>query len=187
MVFDFSASSSLGGGVTVSSPPTGSGAPVGTNRVFGYAVIKDTGGTVGIATLSGSDHIVPLSPASLTLLSASSNNAATDYTTAGIASPLAWSNGITVRSVNSLTFDTVGGNQIVNMGAVGNTLTISSGALGFTGVNNGTLLGGQVGASGSEVFVHQNGAGTLSINSPVSGGAGSLVKFGAATSTTSAA
>ena len=72
------------------------------------------------------------------------------------ASPLLWSNGVTARSVNSLTFDTTAGAQTVNLGAATtNVLTLTSGALQLVGANNGTLTGGQVGASNSELVVQQ--------------------------------
>jgi len=64
------------------------------------------------------------------VLADNTNSASGDYTTLGMASnPLLWSNGITTRSVNSLTFDPSGGSQIVNMGPVGNVLNVSSGAI----------------------------------------------------------
>jgi len=44
-----------------------------------------------------------------------------------------------------------------------------------------TLVGGQLGATHSEVIVHQHGSGVLTVVSPVSGGTGSLIKLGTGT------
>jgi autotransporter-associated beta strand protein len=172
VLFDISA----GGGAVIPTSATGSG----TNNILGYATVND--GTVGMAQISGGNIIRFDSAALATTLADNSNTATTDYTTLGMASnPLAWSNGITTRSVNSLTFDTSGGAQTVHMGAVGNALTLTSGAIQFIGANNGTLLGGQVGASNAELIVQQNGTGIFGINSPISSGTGSLTKLGTGT------
>ena len=167
-----------GAGSSLPTSATGSG----TNNLLGWSSVTDSAGT-GIGYVNGGLIQRFNATASGTMLTVSSDSATTDFHTNGISSPLAWDNSgaLTARSVNSLTFDTSGGAQTVHMGAAGNVLTISSGALGFTGANNGTLLGGQVGANNSEVIVHQNGAGVLAINSPISGGTGSLIKLGTGT------
>ncbi len=155
---------------------TGSGS--GTKNVLWYATVDD-GTATGMARISGS-NIVRL--ATFSTLADNSDSAATDFTTFGMASnPLAWSNAITIRSVNSLTFDASAASQTVHMGAATNILTLASGAIQKINGNDATLLGGQIGADNSEVIVHQHGTGTLFLNSPISSGTGSLIKLGSGT------
>ncbi|MEI9897818.1 MAG: autotransporter-associated beta strand repeat-containing protein [Chthoniobacter sp.] len=157
----------------------------GVNGVLGYALVKDGSGT-GLARISGG-NISRLT--SFTALTASSDDTIAgpfrDYTTLGVGS-LTWTAGgsLTDRWVDSLTLDTNSGGGTIDMGAATNVLTLASGALVFQGGNaSETLTGGQVGATGSEVIVHQlgTGTGTLTISSLLSGGAGSLLKDGAGT------
>lgn len=154
----------------------------GTSGILPWASVKDATGAVWLAQVSGG-NIVAYSPTvSAAVLADNSNNAATDYTSAGMAAnPLLWSNGITARAVNSLTVDTTAGAQTINLGAATNVLTLTSGALQVVGANNATLTGGQVGAANAELIVQQNAAGVLTVNSLVSGGTGSLLKLGAGT------
>jgi len=78
--------------------------------VLGYATIND--GTVGMAYASGT-NIVRLSSFSGGILADNTNDGANDYTTAGMAAnPLLWSNTLTTRSVNSLTFDPSAASQV---------------------------------------------------------------------------
>jgi autotransporter-associated beta strand protein len=144
--------------------------------VLGYASVTDSVGS-GLAYQDGT-NIVRLATFSGGTLTDVTDNAANDFTTAGITTPLPWSNGISTRSVNSLTIDTTSGAQVVDMGATANVLTLTSGAIQMVGANDATLRGGRVGATGAEVIVQQHGAGTLTLGSALSGGAGSLVKLG---------
>src|SRR5262249_18872700 len=143
----------------------------------------DSGGTLGMGQINGSNQIVRLDTHSLPFLSSSSNSATTDFTTwltiynLGSQGTLDWTNGgtLTNRAVNSLTIDTSAdsGAVTINMGASTNVLTITSNAIQFMGPQNATLTGGQVGATGSEVIVDQLGGGILTISSLLSGGTGS--------------
>ncbi len=51
----------------------------------------------------------------------------------------------------------------------------------FQGPNNETIFGGQIGATNSELDIHQLGGGLLMIASPLVGGTGSVVKDGSGT------
>ncbi|MGB8167670.1 MAG: autotransporter-associated beta strand repeat-containing protein, partial [Chthoniobacteraceae bacterium] len=182
-LFDYSSVTSGSRTATVSNIPTGTGGATGTNNILGYADVKDSGGVTGLAYVDGSNNISRFDSATLaTVLADNSDSATTDYTTLGMASnPLLWSNAITTRSVNSLTLDPSAGSQTVHMGAVGNVLTLTSNAIQKINANDATLLGGQIGANNSEVIVHQNGTGTLFLNSPISSGTGALSKLGSGT------
>ena len=159
------------GNATLTSSPTLTG------DILGYALVKDTTGT-GFATVSGG-NVVRYDDTMGANLADNSNDSSVNFTTLGTASgTLAWSNGLTNRAVNSLTIDTTNNFGTIDMGASGNVLSLTSGAILFRGANNEVLTGGQVGAAGSEVIVHQVGTGTLTINSPISSGAGSLIKDG---------
>ncbi len=156
-----------GGGVLLTS----------ATGLLGFATLTDAAGT-GAAYQDGT-NIVRLSSFSGGVLADDTNNAANDYTTAGMASnPLLWSNGLTTRSVNSLTIDTASGSQVVDMGAVGNLLTLTSGLLQMVGSNDATLRGGRIGESGSDLIVQQHGTGMLTLGSAIGGGSGGLIKLG---------
>jgi autotransporter-associated beta strand protein len=176
---DFGSTITRGAGGTVAFDISAVGAAIASSlasgSVLGYATVND--GTTGMAITNGTNIVRMTSFSGGTLLDGS-NNAASDFTTLGSTNPLAWSNGITTRSVNSLTFDASAGSQIVNMGAVSNVLSLTSGAIQKINANDATLFGGQIGANNSEVIVQQNGTGTLFLNSPVSSGTGSLTKLG---------
>jgi autotransporter-associated beta strand protein len=115
-----------------------------------------------------------------TILATTSNSGTINYTTLNStysSGTLSWSSGITTRSVNSLTIDTTNTGGTIDMGASSNILTLSGAAILFRGANNAILQGGQVNAN---FVVHQTGAGTLTINSLISG-ATKLVKDGTGT------
>ena len=168
------------GGVVLLDSSAGGSLLTAATGVLGYASVTDAVGT-GLAYQGGA-NITRLTSYSGGTLADNSNSASADFTTAGMAAnPLLWSNGLTTRSVNSLTFDSSLGSQVVRMGAAGNILTVTSGAIQKVGANDATLAGGQVGAANSEVIVQQNGTGTLFLNSLLSGGTGSFTKMGAGT------
>ncbi|MDB6076203.1 MAG: hypothetical protein JWO89_3843, partial [Verrucomicrobiaceae bacterium] len=155
-----------------------------TGGLLGYATVTDGTGS-GTALVSGG-NIIRFTAAGATTLTSTSNGAGTDFTTLSNSGTLAWDNGTPLvnfnRSVNSLTFDATGNSgQTTHMGMASNVLTLTSGVIQVFGSGNATLLGGQVGANNSEVFAHQDGTGTFAINSPISSGTGSLIKFGAGT------
>ena len=79
-------------------------------------------------------------------------------------------------TTNSLKIITTQAGQALNLS--GNTLTLSSGGLLFAGSNNYAIQSGQLGASGAELIVQQQGSGVLTVNSPISSGSGSLTKAG---------
>ena len=187
--------------IDYSSPTTGTaqvvtaGVTTGatlTGGLYGWALVKDSNGVTGFATRSaavGTQAITRYDDATLaTTLADNSNVAATNFTTLGstyTSGTLAWSNGITTRSVNSLTLDTTNSGGVLEMGAAANVLTITSGGVLFKGANNLTLQGGQLGATTAEVIVHQTSAsGTLTIASIIgqpTGTPGVLTKDGPGT------
>ena len=95
---------------------------------------------------------------------------------------LDWTNGglLTNRAVHRLILDTTLSGGTIDMGAPTNILTLTSGEIQFSGPNNLTLTGGQIGATGSAVYLTTSGASTLTLGSPLSGGAGSLSISGSA-------
>jgi fibronectin-binding autotransporter adhesin len=165
--------------IDLSSANTGTRAVTTTaaDGVLGYALVTDASGT-GLANVS-SGSITRLT--ALTALADNSNSATGDFTTAGISGAFAWQNGLTTRSIDSLTVDTSSGAQTVNLGPSTNILTLTSGAILFTGTNNGTLAGGQIGAANSEIIVHQLGSGTFTIAGLLGSGTSSLLKTGTGT------
>ena len=187
----YTAGQGTGAAVTTSGVPSGSGAPTGTNNIFGYILVTDTNGITGLGQLNGSNQIVRFnSQTGASALTTSSNAANTDFTTFGTtysSGLLNWTNG--ARSVNSLTIDTstIGGSILLGgdpNSATAGVLAISSGALVFQGVNNSeTIYGGQIGAANSELDIHQiaTGTGTLTIGSVLTSGTGSVVKDGSGT------
>ena len=146
----------------------------GAKNIYGDMLVTDSGGT-GLGMLSGGQIVrFDSETGALTLVSFSNGSTAdySTYNTSYTGGLLNWSNGNTLgaRAVNSLTIDTakasgsifVGGDPAGSKPA---TLTITSGALVFQGPANETIYGGQIGASNSELDIHQLGAGTLTIGS----------------------
>ncbi|MGB8166722.1 MAG: autotransporter-associated beta strand repeat-containing protein, partial [Chthoniobacteraceae bacterium] len=169
---DYTAANALSRIATTTAP---SGA-TGANNVLGYALVTDATGS-GIASWNGTS-IVRLVPSDV--LAADSNDLTKDFTTGTTLHPLTWTNGgaLTNRAVNSLTINTATNSGTIDLGAAGNVLTLGSGAIVFSGAGSELLTGGQIGATNSEVIVHQLGAGTLTVGSLLSGGTGSLLKTG---------
>jgi fibronectin-binding autotransporter adhesin len=143
--------------------------PALTNSILGYATVANST-TTGFLAVSGG-NLVPYTGAS-TLLT-NSGRSTTNFVTAGSLTMNAAS-----RSVNSLELNATGGVGSLNLDGSTRTLTITTGGLLMIGSNGFTLSNGTVGASGSELIVHQMGTGTLTISANVSGGAGKLTKDG---------
>ena len=179
--------SASGSGITIASAPSGGGAPVGINNIFGYALVTDSNGVTGLGQLNGTT-LQRFNSATAATLTGSSNSANTDFTTLNTTYTgglLDWSGGATPigpRAVDSLTVDTTkaGGSIFLGGDAASSNpavLTITSGALVFQGtVNSETLYGGQIGGYNSELDIHQlaTGAGTLTIGSVLVSPPGSL-------------
>ena len=181
MLFDYSSSNT--GTRTVNTAGATTGATL-TNGIYGWGLVKDSAGVTGFATRDGSGNISRFDDTTGTTLANNSNVSTTNFTTLNTAyssGTLTWNNGITNRSVNSLTFDTTNNGGTIDMGISTNVLTLTSKGVLFKGANNGIITGGQVGAAASEVIVHQTGSGLFTINSLISSGAGSLTKDGTGT------
>ena len=164
----FASLAARGAGATLDVSLTGgtvafTAAPTGTNGIVG-----------GWATFGGVDWLAVGSPAaalsSYTPLAASGLSATANYLSAAdltVAGP---------ESVNSLK---LAGTQTLTLGGL---LTIGSGGVLFNNSTGAaTITGGTLGASASEVIVTTGGstpANALTINSLISGGAGSLTKAG---------
>ena len=158
------------------------------NGIYGPVLVKDASGVTGFATrAAGSNQpITRYDDTTGTTLAEASDDATLNFTTLGTTytgGTLNWTHGggLANRSVNSLTIDTSINSGTIDLGASSNILSLASGAILFKGGNAETLAGGQVGATDSEVIIHQTGTGVLTINSRISSGAGSLVKTGAGT------
>ncbi|MEI6603732.1 MAG: autotransporter-associated beta strand repeat-containing protein [Verrucomicrobiota bacterium] len=104
---------------------------------------------------------------------------------ARLSIPLAAANtytGTTHIKAGILSIDTSGATG-ANFLALSGTVTLTQKALLMTGGNDFTIQSGTLGASASEVIVHQLGTGNLTISSTISGGTGSLTKDGSGTLT----
>ena len=158
------------------------------NGIYGAVLVKDTAGVTGFGTRAAGSNmpITRYDDTTGTTLAETSDDATLNFTTLGTTysgGTLNWTNGgtLTNRSVNSLTIDTTANFGTIDLGAASNILALASGAILCKGANDETLTGGQLGAAASEVIVHHTGAGTLTIHSPVSSGAGALTKDGPGT------
>jgi len=155
------------------------------NGIYGSVLVKDAAGITGFATRAAGSSmpITRYDDTTGTTLAEASDDATLNFTTLGTTytgGTLNWTNGgsLANRSVNSLTIDTSINSGTIDLGAPSNILSLASGAILFKGGKAETLAGGQIGAAGSEVLIHQTGSGTLTINSQISSGAGWLAKTG---------
>ena len=173
--------------VRTSSAVTGSGA-AGPNGIFGYALVRDSGGT-GFAVQDGSFNLVRnTAPGTvLTSINSVAGTTTTDFTTtstdpgySAVGGTLTLDN--VAHAANTLSINTTGGGTL-NLGGASGILALTSNAMLVQGTGNYTIQNGALGASGSEVIVHQIGTGTLTISSAISGGAGALTKDGSGTLT----
>ncbi len=119
------------------------------------------------------------------VLTISSNDIASTFTSLNStysSGTLTWTNSgtLTTRAVNRLILDTTTTGGTIDMGVSTNVLTLTSGDIQFLGTSNLTLTGGQLGAIGSAVSITTSGTSTLTLASPISGGAGSLAITGTA-------
>ncbi len=176
-------SSGIGTNTLAFTSTTGfSGATAGS--LIGWATVKD-GTATGFATLSA------LNPGNLirftgpTTVLTTTNSIATTGNIAFTTNPLAdgtYTGGTLAlaqttppNATDSLAINaaTTG---VLDLGA--GTMTFTSGGLLMTGANNYTIQNGQLGASGAALFLNQTGAGTLTIASTISSGAGTLTVGG---------
>ena len=161
-----------------------------SNGIYGGILVKDTGIVTGFVTgfatrAAGTDQpITRYDDAALaTTLAVDSNNSTVNFSTLNsvyTSGILNWTNGgaLGSRSVNSLVIDSTTSGGTINLGASSNILTVTSGGILFRGSNPVTLTGGQIGAASSEVILHLVGPGSLTLNSPISSGSGSLTLYG---------
>ena len=184
-MIDYSSANTGARRVVTTGAVTGSGA-AGSSGLFGYALVKDSGGT-GFARQDGSFAFIRNTTAGTVLTTSNSvaGTTAIDFTT--VRTDPGYSGGtLTLGNVahaaNTLSIDTTGGGTL-NLGGASGVLALTSNAVLVQGTGNYTIQNGALGASGSEVIVHQIGTGILTISSPISGGAGSLTKDGSGTLT----
>ena len=180
LLIDYSSASTGARLVATTGTVTGSGA-AGPSGLFGYVLVKDSGGT-GFATQDASFNLVRnTAPGTvLTPTNSTASTTAIDFTT--VPTDPGYSGGtLTLDNVahaaNTLLINTTGGGTL-NLGGPAGVLALTSNALLLQGTGDYAIQNGALGVSGSEVIVHQIGTGTLTITSPVSGGAGSLTKDG---------
>lgn len=162
------------GNATLTSSPALSG-----GLIPGVSV-KDAIAT-GPATVVGGQVVRYVAPT----LTISSNDANIGYSSLNSAYPggiLQWTNGgaLSTRAVQRLILDSSISGGTIDMGVPSNILTLTSGEIQFFGNNDLTLTGGQIGVIGSIVSLNTSGTNTLTLASPISGGAGSLTVSGTA-------
>jgi len=152
-----------------------------TNGLFGYAIAKDSNG-LNFATVSGTTIAGFTGYTALTTPTDSSNNSTTNFSLSGgtqLTSAL-------TPSYNALKITPTGQGQSYDIN--GNTVTLTTGAILFTGTNPYSIVdtvgGGQLasGLASPEVIVHNYATGALTINVPLGNGS-SIVTF-AGTGTT---
>ena len=158
---------------------TAAGSGAVTNGIFttAYVTVKDAGG-YGFAGVDGSNNLTRYTGG--TALVDTANAANTNYAYTANGSTLNWSNGITNRSVNSLSIDTTTSGGTIDLGGASNVLTLTSKGLLMQGSNDFTIQNGQVGAANVETILHVM-SGKLTIDGTVGSGTGSLTKNGAGT------
>ena len=185
LLIDYSSANSGNRQVVTAGPTTG---VVLTNGIYAGIMVKDSSGVIGFATrAAGVDQpITRYDEATGSPLAVDSDDATLNFNSLNTiysSGTLTWTNGgaLTIRSVNSLTIDTTNSGGTIDLGDPANVLTIASGGIFFKGPNNEIITGGQIGAADTELVVLQTGTGTLTINSLISSGTGSLTKNGTGT------
>ncbi|MFA6287718.1 MAG: autotransporter-associated beta strand repeat-containing protein [Opitutaceae bacterium] len=158
---------SSGSGATLTSNPSASL----TNGVISYATVKDSTGT-GFATVSGG-NVVRYTGAST--LASGSDDATANFSTSG-----ALALGNASRALNSLSIDASTAGSL-DLGGSANVVTLTSGGLLASGSGNYAINNGQLGANNAELIVHRMGSGTLTLNSTLGGGTGTVVIDGTGT------
>ena len=184
LFIDYSAPGSGARIVRTLGPVTGTGAV--SHGLFPYVLVKDAGG-VGFATQDASFNIVRSTATSI-VLSTSNSVAETptaDFTTVSTDPDYSSPGGTlmldnAVHCASTLTIDSTGGSTL-DLGGTAEVPTFSSNGLLVYGDGDYTIENGALDASGSELIVHQIGAGVLTIASPLTGGTGSLTKDGSDT------
>lgn len=160
--------SSAGAGVTTTSAVT-------NGLLNASYLVKDATGT-GFATKSGS-NVVRYDDTTGAVLGTGATTNTTNYSTLNsvyTSGSLALAAGN--QSLNSLAIDTTISGGTIDL--VSGIKTVASTGLLFRGANSATVINGQLGASGSEVNIHQLGSGTLTINSTLGGAATKVTKDG---------
>jgi autotransporter-associated beta strand protein len=142
--------------------------------------VKDAIATGPATVVAG--QVVRYDPPALTT---STNDSTREFSSLNSVFPggtLTWTDGglLTNRAVHRLILDTTNTGGTIDMGASTNVLTLTSGEIQFFGPNNLALTGGQLGATGSAISLTTSGTSTLTLASPISGGAGSLAISGTA-------
>jgi len=173
---------------------SGSGtATLTTNLASGtfldYVTVTDATGT-GLGTVNASHQIIRL--VATTHLLTTSNGAVDFLTVPGTDNAPTLTNGYTAgtpptltmaagtHTINSLTIDTSASAGILDLS--GQALTLTNNGLVMSGANNYTIQSSSgtpiLGNTTGELLIQQAGPGTLTINTAVQTGAGSLTKGG---------
>ena len=184
-MIDYSSANTGARRVVTTGAVTGSGA-AGASGLFGYVLVKDSGGT-GFARQDAGFAFIRNTAAGTVLTTSNSvaGTTATDFTTVPTDPGYAGGTltlGNVAHAANTLSINTTGGGAL-NLGGASGVFALTSNALLVQGTGNYTIQNGALGASGAEVIVHQISSGILTISSPISGGAGSLTKDGSGTLT----
>ncbi len=135
--------------------------------IGGYATF---GGTDFAVSNGGSSAITGYSAYTALTNGTLSNTVVYNYTG---STPLTTSS--TAQTISALKMDAT-----ANL-TLGNTLTINTGGLLFTGGSNVSITGGTLQASSNDLILYANGTGTLTIASLIAGGTDVLTKTGAGT------
>jgi len=168
--------------VNTGSALTGTGALTG--GILPYLIVKDSVGT-GFGTQDGSFNIVRNT--NTTVLSSTNSTPTTgtaDFTTNSSDLDYDAPGGTltldtnTPHAVNTLVVDTTGGGTLdLN----GGRMTFTQGALAVSGTGAYTIQNGQLGSDNQTLLVFTDSTGTVTLNTPVSGGLGGFTKQGSGT------
>jgi autotransporter-associated beta strand protein len=182
----------ISGPISATAPGTSLDISTATSGTTTASVTTTQANTNGILsgriTFNGTDFAANgatpgTSPIGAPTYSAISTSGGTDTNNSLVTDSATLGAGTT--TTNSLKVTDTQAGQSLNVGG-GNTLSLTSGGLLFTGANDYTIAGGTLTsgmANPSDLIVHQYGSGTLTINSTIADGNGTstLTKAGPGT------
>ena len=139
---------------------------VNTNGILGYAVVTDSSGATGFATIGTSvdNNFSGLNIqrySSATTLAAGSNSATTNFTNAS---------SLTLTTASSIAANSLAitAPSTVNLGGASDVLTLTTGGLLLTG-GASSITNGQIASAGPDLIVQQYGSAPLTISAVITG------------------
>ncbi len=146
-------------------------------KTLANVTVTDETGT-GLARTTGTEIVRVTGQ---TALAANSNDGTVDFSTTPTGSSDASTPYLVMDgdfNVSSLTIDTSLATGANVLDLAGHTMNVESSGLLMQGGNDYTILGGQVGGTDKNLYIHTLGDGRLTITGSVSGGDKSVIKAG---------